>query len=367
MTQTHNLSDAGRRALDALFTHIASINGTSDVSRQFAVNPSSEQRLESRQQELEEFLGLINVLPVSQLKGNVIGLGVTSKIGRRRSRPNLPRKPDYVGSLDGRSYELFSSLFDTELPWELIDAWSEFPDFGTRYSDMVARAIALTRICIGFNGIEAAADTNPVLNPLREDMNIGWLQKLRLERPDHVLGRALVGAPGNQTATGAAVNIEVGPTEGIKNLDALVLELISGMPSWARRSNELTVMCSQDLLDEKYLPQVNRPLAATIDGNPSTSDEIVSRIAQAAPRLGNRPVVVPPDFPERTIFISPTKNLSIYWQKGSRRRFVKDEPENMAALVDYNSVNEGYVIESTDHATLAENIVLTDAAGAPIP
>jgi hypothetical protein len=64
--------------------------------------------------------------------------------------------------------------------------------------------------------------------------------------------------------------------------------------------------------------------------------------------------VIVPFFPEGTMLITPlgqpnatdSSNLSIYYQEGSRRRYIKDEPENMAALVDYNSVNEGYVIET---------------------
>jgi hypothetical protein len=55
-----------------------------------------------------------------------------------------------------------------------------------------------------------------------------------------------------------------------------------------------------------------------------------------------------------------SSNLSIYYQEGSRRRYIEDKPELMAALVDYNSVNEGYVIEHTDYAVMAENITFGD-------
>ena len=50
----------------------------------------------------------------------------------------------------------------------------------------------------------------------------------------------------------------------------------------------------------------------------------------------------------------------MYYQEGSRRRYIKDEPENKASLVDYNSVNEGYVIEDTDFMVMAENITFGD-------
>jgi len=360
----YTLSDRGRRALDQLFNHIASLNGVQNVARQFAIEPASEQRLIDLQSEEVGFLTLINDMPTRDLKGQVIGLGVEQMIGSRVSEANLPRKPKYVGRMQDRKFELEETLFDTKLPWQLIDNWSRFPDFATRYARHVARAIGQTRISIGWHGVSVAVDSDPQVNPNGEDMNIGWLQKLRLEKPDHVMGRALVGAPGSQTATGAAAPIYVGADADYKNVDALAYDLISGMPSWARTSTELTVIVSQDLVDEKYFPMINRPLATTIDGGKSTSDEVVAGVIKSERQIGGRPAMIVPYFPEGTMFISPTKNLSIYWQEGARRRYVKDEPENMANLVDYNSSNEGYVIEDTDFAVLAENITF-DAPDGP--
>lgn len=366
----HQLSDRGRRALDGLFTRIAQMNGaTRGVAHQFALEPASEQRLEDLQRENVGFLSRINMMPVPQLKGQVVGIGTHDLIASRRSRPNLPRQPKYAGRLQDRKYELYSTLFDTWLPWELIDMWSRFPDFAQRYAKHVAVSVALSRIMVGWHGESAAADTDGDANPLGEDVNIGWLQKLRLEKASHVMGRAMVTAGGVTTATGAAAPIYIGPdadqADGdYKNIDALAYDLISGMPSWARASTDHVVIVSQDLVDEKYFPMVNRPLASTIDGGKSTSDQTVSDIVMSDKQIGGRPAAIAPYFPEGTMLITPIgrakgtddSNLSIYWQEGSRRRYIKDEPENMAALVDYNSVNEGYVIEDTDFAVMAENI-----------
>jgi hypothetical protein len=101
-----------------------------------------------------------------------------------------------------------------------------------------------------------------------------------------------------------------------------------------------------------------------MDGGRSTSDVVVSDIVLSTKQIGGLPAAIAPKFPDGTMLITPlapqgatdASNLSIYYQEGSRRRYIRDEPENMASLVDYNSVNEGYVIESTDHAVMAENI-----------
>lgn len=365
----YSLSDRGRRALDGLFSAIGQANGVNDVSRQFSLSPTSEQRLEDMQREQVGFLQRINTLPRRDLIGQVLGLGTHNMIGSRISRANLPRKPKYAGRMQDRAFQLYDTLFDTWLPWEIVDAWSKFEDFAQRYAKHVATSTALTRIMVGWNGVEAAEDTDAEDNPLGEDLNIGWLQKLRLEKADHVMGRATVTAGGVTTATGAAAPIYIGPdadtADGdFKNIDALAYDLIAGMPSWARSSTDHVVIVSQDLVDEKYFPMVNRPLADTIDGGKSTSDQAVSDIVMSAKQIGGRPAAIVPFFPEGTMLITPlgkpnaenSSNLSMYYQEASRRRYIKDEPENMAGLVDYNSVNEGYVIEDTDFAVMAENI-----------
>lgn len=359
---TYALSDRGRRMLDGLFSHIAQINGaTRGVAHQFTLDPSTEQRLEDLQREEVAFLNRINILGMRDLKGQVIGLTANNMVASRKSRPQLPRSPKYVGRMQDRKWELYSTLFDTWLPWELIDAWSRFPDFAQRYAKHVATSVGLSRIMVGWHGVEVAADTDAEENPMGEDVNIGWLQKLRLEKADHVMGRLTVTAGGVTTATGAAAPIYIGPDSDhadgdYKNIDALAYDLIAGMESWARTSTDHVVIVSQDLVDEKYFPMVNRPLADTIDGGKSTSDQTVSDIVMSTKQIGGRPAAIVPFFPEGTMAITPLKNLSIYYQEGSRRRYIKDEPENMASLVDYNSVNEGYVIEDTDFMVMAENI-----------
>lgn len=365
----YNLSDRGRQALDGLFSAIAGLNGASrGVAHQFTLDPTAEQRLEDLQRESVAFLDRINVFGVRDLIGQVIGLTTSDFIARRTSEANLPRTPRYIGSLEDREYRLYETEFDTKIPWAVIDAWSKFPDFAQRYARHVAISIALSRISVGWNGTSAAAHTNPTTSPLGQDVNIGWLQKLRLERADHVMGRLTVTADGVTTATGAAAPIYIGPesetSDGdYKNIDALAYDLIAGMPDWARNSTEMTVIVSQDLVDEKYFPMINRPLSEKIDGGRSTSDELTYDIVMSAKQIGGRPAVVVPKFPAKTMAITPLKNLSMYYQEGSRRRYIRDEPEIKASLVDYNSVNEGYVIEDTDFMVLAENIEFGERPG----
>lgn len=368
------LSDRGRRALDGLYTAITQLNGaTRGVHSKFALDPTAEQRLEDLQREQVGFLQRVNVIGVRDLVGQVIGLGTEDMIASRTAEADLPRKPKYIGQTEGREFRLEDTEFDSKLPWQVIDAWSKFDDFAQRYSRHVAISVALSRISVGWHGLAAAASTNAVTNPNGEDVNIGWLQKLRLEKAAHVMGRAMVTAGGVTTATGAAAPIYIGPNSDnadgdYKNIDALAYDMISGMPSWARSSTEHVVLVSQDLVDEKYFPMINRPLSDTIDGGRSISDVVTNDIIMSTKQIGGRPAAIVPKFPENTMVITPlaqpsgagSSNLSVYYQEGSRRRYIKDEPENKASLVDYNSVNEGYVIEDTDFMVMAENITFGD-------
>ncbi|MEC7932935.1 MAG: P2 family phage major capsid protein, partial [Pseudomonadota bacterium] len=170
------LSDRGRRALDTLYAAITQINAPSrGVHSSFALDPTAEQRIEDLQREQVAFLQRINVIGVRDMIGQVIGLGTEDMIASRTAEADLPRKPKYIGQLEDREYRLWDTEFDTKLPWQIIDAWSKFPDFAQRYSRHVAISVALSRIAVGWHGITAAASTNPEDNPNGEDVNIGWL------------------------------------------------------------------------------------------------------------------------------------------------------------------------------------------------
>ncbi|MBU0969669.1 MAG: phage major capsid protein, P2 family, partial [Proteobacteria bacterium] len=63
--------------------------------------------------------------------------------------------------------------------------------------------------------------------------------------------------------------------------------------------------------------------------------------------FGGLPWMTPTNFPGRGLIITSLKNLSIYYQSGSWRRRIIDEPKK-DRVEDYNSRNEGYVIETPE-------------------
>ena len=67
-----------------------------------------------------------------------------------------------------------------------------------------------------------------------------------------------------------------------------------------------------------------------------------------------------PFFPADAILITRLDNLSLYWQEGTRRRMLKDEPE-LDRVANYESVNEAYVVEDYELVVLVENISIGTA------
>ena len=199
---------------------------------------------------------------------------------------------------------------------------------------------------IGFNGTSAAAATNRGTNPLLQDVNIGWLQKMRVENEARVLdeGADIVGKVTYGTHASA----------DYVTLDALVWDAHQTLlAEWAKDDTELVAIVGSDLLHDKYFPMINK--------SEDPTEQIARDVIMSTKRLGGLQAVRVPGFPAGKVFITRLDNLSIYYQDGKRRRMVKDEPE-LDQVTDYQSSNEAYVIEDLEGACLVENIEEHNAA-----
>lgn len=340
-----------RLVFTALAAQIALLNGVASAEVKFSVTPSVQQKLETAMQESDAFLAQINLLPVLEQQGEALLLGVNGPIASRTNTAGgTARSPANVAALSKDSYTCKQTNFDTAFPYSLLDAWAKFPDFQVRLTNAILQRQALDRIMIGFNGTSAAAATDRTTNPLLQDVNIGWLQKIRTGAPTRVLDEGAV-----------ADKVTVGPTKIIKQLgvdtpfsgdyqtlDGLVYDAVQMLDPWHRSRPDLVVMVSRDLMHEKLLTAIEKGAASNQEEN--AAGEIISRA-----RLGGLPVVDAPFFPAGTVLVTFLKNLSIYWQEGGRRRHLKDEPE-LDRIADYQSSNDAYVIEDFGAVALVENI-----------
>ncbi len=336
------MKNATRAKFNAMVSQIALINGVDpEVARtaKFTIEPSVQQKLEQRMQDTSEFLSRINIEPVDELMGELLGLGIGSTIAGRTDTANGNRRQGIDPSaMDNRTYTCVQTNFDVAIRYAKVDKWAKFPDFETKWRDNNLKRQALDRILIGFNGTSVAAATDRAANPLLQDVNVGWLEKMRLENAERVMDEVVE----------ASGKVTYGAGGDYETLDALVWDAKESLlAEWSKNDTELVVFVSGDLLHDKYFPMINK--------QEDPSEQLARDVIMSTKRLGGLPAVRVPGFPNGTVFITRYDNLSIYYQDGKRRRLLRDEPE-LDQVTDYQSSNEAYVIEDLEYACMVENI-----------
>ncbi|WP_186078689.1 phage major capsid protein, P2 family [Burkholderia gladioli] len=334
-------------------SEVAAMNGLNSLSykaglaERFAVEPSVQQRLEKRIQESSAFLKQINIVPVTEQKGDKLGLVVGSTIASRTDTTQQDREPTDPSGLEADNYEALQTNFDTYITYKKLDMWAKFPNFKTLFGNAIVQQIALDRMMIGFNGITSAKTTDREANPRLQDVNVGWLQKYRENAARRVMDY------GKQDG-----KIVIGKGADYTNLDALVYDAYQTLlDPWFVGSGDLVVLLGRGLLHDKKFPDMNR------DNVPTEQVALNSLVAQK--RVGALPALDVPFFPENSILITKLSNLSIYYQDGARRRLVIDNPKR-DRIENFESSNEAYVVEDYGAGCLIENIAFgEDAEDAP--
>ncbi|MNM68982.1 Phage major capsid protein, P2 family [compost metagenome] len=345
------MRNATRIAFTALAAQIALVNGVASATEKFNVAPTVQQTLEKATQESSAFLKAINIIGVDEQQGEALLAGVNGPVaGRTNTSAGNRRNPANVAEMSKDSYSCVQTNFDTSFPYALLDAWAKFPEFQVLLTNAIVERQALDRIMIGFNGKLVAVSTDRAVNPLLQDVNKGWLQKIREGAADRVLDEGAV-AGKIRVGTTKIVKVAGVDTEisgDYQTLDGVVFDAIQMLAPWHRSRPDLVVLVSRDLMHDKLLKAVEKGAASNQEEN--AAQEIVSRA-----RLGGLPVVDAPFLPAGTVLVTFLKNLSIYWQEGARRRHVKDEPE-FDRIADYQSSNDAYVIEDFGAVALVEKI-----------
>lgn len=331
-----------RLAVEAYINRIAELNGVGadHVTSKFNVTPSIQQKLESKIQESSDFLKAVSFYGVDEQEGEKIGLDVAGPIARTVDTSSQDRQTSDVARLDNHGYRCEQTNYDTHITYARLDQWAKFPDFQVRLANLIVQAIALNRMMIGFNGTSRAATSNPATNPLLQDVNIGWLQKIRTKAPQRWLKEVVEGSG----------KIQIGGSGDYKNLDALVMDVVANqIDPWFQNDPRLVAVVGRKLMADKYFPLVNA------DREPS--ETLAADLIISQKRIGNLPAVTVPFFPENAVMVTRLDNLAIYYQNGKHRRSVIDNPKR-DRIETYQSSNDAFELEDYGCAALAENIEL---------
>ena len=316
--------------------------------------PTPQQRLVERMQDSADFLQRINMIGVEQQFGQTIGLLMNGPVASRSNTAGTGivapqrRTPIDATALDNFGYSCVPTEFNPLFTYAKLDQWAKFPDFEIKMRDAILKRQALDRIQIGLNGTGNTALSAGLAagNPDLHDMNKGWVQWMLDNNAERVLSAG--GTAGEVTYGGAGADYV--------NIDALAYDVrMTLLPPWAREDPDLVVIAGSDIIHDKYFPIVNR--------NESSFDLIAQAALMAGSKtIGFLPAYRVPYMPAGTMIITRFDNLSLYYQTGSMRRMLRDEPQ-WNRVVDYNSSNEAYVIEDPNFACMVKNITNT---GTPV-
>lgn len=327
-----------RVAFNAYVEQIAKLNGVPSAIEKFTVEPSIQQRLETKMQESSSFLGRINIVGVPEQQGEKLGLGISNPIASTTNTTTTDRAPIDPTTIDQQGYHCLQTNSDTFLTYAKLDLWAKFPDFQTRIRDAILKRQALDRIMIGWNGTSRAATSNRGTNPLLQDVNKGWLQHYREQAAARVMSEVVADSG----------EINIGAAGDYKTLDALVYDMVNSLlEPWYQEDTELVAICGRELLADKYFPLINATQAP--------SEQLAADIVVSQKRIGNLPAVRVPFFPANAVMVTRLDNLSIYYQEGARRRTLVDNAKR-DRIENYESSNDAYVIEDFGAGCVAENI-----------
>ena len=333
-----------RLFLHAFVAQVAKVNGlpagltaTPGQLAEFNVSPFIEQKLQAKLREVSDFMSRVNVVPVVNQQGGRVGVGVNRSLASRTNRSlGHKRSPqDVTGSDQIDQYLCKKTDYDY--------AWSHQPEFQQLMRDAVLAQKAEDVMCIGFNGVDAAVETDREEFPLLQDVNYGWLHKIRTNAPARVM------AHGTKDALKIYVS-ETGTADYV-NLDALVFDAIQNLiHERYRTATDLVVMVGSDLVHEKYFKIVS-------EAGDKATEQVARDVLLSSRQLGGKPTVQVPFFPAGSILITSFKNLSYYWQIGTARRAIQDNP-SLDQIDNFESINDAFMVEEYGKAALLENIQL---------
>ncbi|MEN9360635.1 MAG: hypothetical protein RL095_2170 [Verrucomicrobiota bacterium] len=325
-----------RKHFNALQAAMAKSYGTDNASQQFTATTPMAQELNDAIQKSVGFLSRITVIPRVDLVGEVLRMSILSTVaGRTDTSSTGERSPQRAGGPDGRQYAMKQTNFDVAIPYSLMDTWARYPDFKARYSKAVQQRIGLDRLLIGWYGTSQAATTDRATNTKLQDVNKGWIFDLKSNKPEHYI---------SPTGTGAAGQINLGPTGDYKNLDHLVFSLFSLIPEEHRTGNEVAI------IGQGLVAWETGKMLIDHAGTPTEKNAI----KVLGKSYGGLESVMVPTFPDNGLLIIDPANLHIYFQDSSVRRQSVDNPKK-DQVEDYISMNEAYMIANLEAAVAIDD------------
>ena len=277
------------------------VEGSPTVS--LNVNPAQETKLIQAVIEGQGFLKLINLIDVDQVSGQVVTVG-TDTLATGRS--DSGRFGGVSTTLSASKYELQETDTRISIPWTMMSSWLNqgAGNFNRLLVNYCNAQVAADMLKVGWRGASVARPTNPATNKMGEDVNIGWHARVKRDASNQIVTDAVYFDP-----DGAG---------DYKTLDALAnsLKLDVIKPEF-QHASDLVVLVGQDLISAAQYKLYDDALTPT----EHNEAQILSR------SIAGMKAYTPPYFPGGMMAVTSLNNLSIYWQRGTKRRKVHDNDD----------------------------------------
>jgi len=304
----------------------------------FNITPPMQTALRQAILESHEFLGMISLLTVPQIQGQVIDVGGDGLSTGRTSSGRFSREM----TQSGNTYQLYKTDSGAHILWETMTVWANSGKKGEWLKLMknaIARIFALDILRVGFNGKSVATPTDPENNPMGEDVNKGWIQIAKEKKASQVLPSAKLD-PTGQTAG------------SYKNLDSLGQDLINTTIAPEHRQDpDLVMVLGSGLVaaeQHRLLESANTP----------TEHKAAQALAKT---IAGKKAYVPPFFPPYGIWVTNLKNLQVLTQEGTQQRRQKNNDDELRFESNHIRM-EGYAIGNLNKFAAIEAVEVVESA-----
>ncbi|CAI1950008.1 phage major capsid protein, P2 family [Serratia marcescens] len=316
------------------------------AGKQFEITGPQGEKLLGTIQAQTPFLQKINMPTVDELQGEKVFAGLQKTITGRRKQGRYRQTLDP----DGANYLCVETDSGIVIPWLRLDTWARMgSQMMQLYATYVQQQIALDQCMIAWRGISVADNTDTTANPLLEDVNKGFMQWMRDNKPENIM---------EEGAKSGEISI-YGADADYANLDDLGYDLRQGLGDAHRERTDLVFMVGADLVaKEAAIVSKDKGLVPT--------ERAAVKQFDLMGTFGGMPAVILPNFPARGAVITTYSNLSIYTQGASMRRKVKDDDDEKGVIDSYLR-REAYVVEDESLFVGIEfdNVVLPGDKPAP--
>ncbi|HCD9026242.1 TPA: phage major capsid protein, P2 family [Klebsiella oxytoca] len=294
-----NLHDVKRR-IQAYLSAMALTYGVESTKEFFAITSPIDTQLRDALMHSVQFLGQINMQHVDQIAGQVV---VTGTPGIYTGRSSTGRFNRELGN-SGNTYELNEMDSGSYLPYKTLVAWSNAgsdQEFINRIQAFSNKSFALDILRIGFNGLRADPDTDPVANPLGEDVAPGWHKIVEDRSPIQIVKDPIT------------LDRSAPPTSGgnYVSLDAIVTDIKMNLIIDSERENpDLVALIGADLIGADATSLMNR-----ID---RPTEKVAAQLINR--EVGGLKAYSPPYFKPGCVTVTSLWNLHHYVQQGTEMR-----------------------------------------------